>query len=514
MNKHNVFVFGAQVSGESFFGRRAEIDFLAREMNPQSGNKGIAVIGMNRIGKSSLVHKVLEDKFMNRSDMLVVEMNLENASKPRPFWHALVTKLRDATIAKKLNDEEMDRYFDMILNSDTGSEIWFSSIFEVGFRNILRRIKNLGFRLILSIDEFDKASDLFSNELGSFGVIRDCAVLSDYSVTVVVLSRRRLGIIEKESLKGSGSTLEEAFVKYNLKGFSEEDMFEYWGNLTDYDVFSTVDMEETVKRYAGTNPYILNFYAHFMAEAAIAGEEVDVSTVERIHDELRGVHLLSYYEKLLARMKEDGYAEALRGVLCGPIVDISSSDVEKLISWGYLHVEKEGQKEVFCLVCPDYTQYFIENSRDITLPIWSSIMLVEMRFREHMKKVFPKLEDFRYSEVAKSSHWEGQIKHYYPNLKIRVNDSTKTFMGDAESYGKDASLIDVMTLTFIITTIQDHWNRFKQYFENDDLEKWNQKLELIRRARNPFAHSHPEYLTATETNLVQLYCNQILELKQ
>ena len=166
----------------------------------------------------------------------------------------------------------------------------------------------------------------------------------------------------------------------------------------------------------------------------------------------------------------------------------------------------------FCLVCPDFTQYFIAHSQDVSMPVWNSIMNVEIRLRAYMKNVYPWLENFRYSDIDEIDCWQDKIDACHPPLDIHVGDQTRAFMRSADSYGRNVSLLDVLSLSFIIDTILKHWELFGVYFGGNEKKKWEEKLILIKRARNPIAHSHPEYLTSIETNLVQIYCSQILEL--
>ena len=53
MRKTNRFLAGPQVSGDSFFGRRSELDRLGDWMFGAAPCCGLSIVGPHRIGKSS-----------------------------------------------------------------------------------------------------------------------------------------------------------------------------------------------------------------------------------------------------------------------------------------------------------------------------------------------------------------------------------------------------------------------------------------------------------------------------
>jgi hypothetical protein len=85
-------------------------------------------------------------------------------------------------------------------------------------------------------------------------------------------------------------------------------------------------------------------------------------------------------------------------------------------------------------------------------------------------------------------------------------------MRDALKYGRDASIAEVLTLTFQVELIKKHWNQFSRYFGDGNYEEWVRILDLLVRARKPLDHDNPEYLNETENGLVQIYCKKILQL--
>ena len=57
----NIFEVGGQVSGESFIGRKAEIEKFRNEFLNSKKRKVYSVIGLARSGKTSFVKKIFEN---------------------------------------------------------------------------------------------------------------------------------------------------------------------------------------------------------------------------------------------------------------------------------------------------------------------------------------------------------------------------------------------------------------------------------------------------------------------
>ena len=57
----NIFEVGGQVSGESFIGRKAEVEKFRNEFLNSKKRKVYSVIGLARSGKTSFVKKIFEN---------------------------------------------------------------------------------------------------------------------------------------------------------------------------------------------------------------------------------------------------------------------------------------------------------------------------------------------------------------------------------------------------------------------------------------------------------------------
>lgn len=508
MRKENIFKFGGQVSGESFIGRHEALNDVKKLLQSHAGSKGIAVIGMNRIGKTSLIHKIIEEEYRSTENLVLLREDINTKSGANLFWHRLAMDLQDKLREMNIEDECIEKCFCSLFNADVENSLWFSSYLDRNLIKIFYRLNALGYRVILILDEFDRAMKLFKEEPGSLGVIRNLASSAELTVTVITISRRKLFVIE-QSADPSASTLDGVFDKYNLRSFDQDDMQEYWGALTDYEIFADDAMKQQLFQLAGTHPYLLSLFACRMAEKSMAGEIVDAEQIAMIYHTEFDQNIRTYYRTLVERMSADGYAEKLRGILCGFTQGITAADVNSLQVDGYLNVGEEG----YYVISPEFTQYFLEQTNDLYLPAWESIMCVECKLKEMVKAVYPKLDELRYSKVKKMPEWPSKLKKIYPELgldKFKIEDNMKSGI----KYGHDPSIVDVLALPYIIkSVIYPNWGKFQYFFGDAPKKDWMTALDLIVRARTPLAHAHPEYLTERENRLLILYCQQIIELK-
>lgn len=508
MRKENIFKFGGQVSGASFLGRHGPVSEIRKLLRASSGYKGVAIIGMNRIGKTSLIHKLVEEICAETADLVLLREDVNTKSGANLFWHRLAMDLQDALRAKAVEDREIDACFQNLFSASVDSSIWFSSYLDRNLKTVFQRLNTLGFRVMLVLDEFDKAMDLFKEEPGSLGVIRNLASYAEYAVTVITISRRKLHVIE-QSADPSSSTLDGVFDKYYLSAFDSDDMCEYWGALTDYDIFPDDAMKNRLFQLAGTHPYLLSLFANRMVERKFAGERIDADALDRIHAAEYARNIQDYYDTLISRMKEDGYAEKLRGALCGFTYGITGADISSYQFGGYLSVGAQG----YYIISQAFTRYFLEHTKDLYLPVWDSIMNAERRLKAMVRAVYPQLEELRYSALRGQADWPGKVHSLYPEISLSKEIVEKNMRKNMAEYGQDSSIADTLGLKYIVETIiLRNWTKFQGFFGGKPSAEWEASLRLLVRARTPLAHDHPEYLTEAENDLLPVYCQQIMEL--
>lgn len=570
MRKNNIFVVGGQVSGSSFFGRSEELGKLTRQF--RDGNRGRAIIGMNRIGKSSLINQLLQLECHDQQDILLIRHEVKGNGSAQDFWTSFLKMLWEEMERLHIQDSEIDRDMKEILGiretppepepvaavaepvkkkglanllhslfakekRQDGSNVQscaekpvattimrsdfcnhlknvnfqdeFNSRIGKNIEKIMERLGKLNYRVVIILDEFDGARALFKKQSGSLSVIRGLATGANMShVAVYTLSRRTLEMIEKgiaEAHVDSTSTLSGAFDNLRLPGFSDSDMEQFWDALLDYDIFADNELKARIQYYSGNHPYLLSFYGNRIADYALTGKNVTANLIDQIHSREWLQNLKGHYDTWVKRMKEDGYAQDLRGILCGPINGITQATVDGFLDAGYLGNDSEG----FYTISRDFTTYFLTQTTDLTSPIWDVIMTAERFLKQLMVKEYPKLETLRYLDIAGKTGWAAGLRRDYPALRLNEVIVEKGMKRTHDTYGSNPTIIEALMLSYVVDHILAEWALFRKYFHNEAASDWKRDLELIAKARNALAHACPEYLNTYETDTLPASCNKV-----
>lgn len=518
MRKDNFFVVGPEATEEAFIGRKQVIEYLCKRLHQAKNCIGVAIIGLNRVGKTSLLEQILFEEYGNENNVLIVKLRMNDVSNANDFWWEVADKLQQEVEKKGIQDSELDRAFAAI--KDTVSIYtynWYSIYFKNNFDKILKCLHSISWRLVLCLDEFDSAREVFDRS--SLGLIRNMVSLSSWSVTVLVASRRDLGYIER-IVRGSESALEEAFnEKYHLKAFDKDsDMNEYWNALSDYDFFPDESFKQRLLYLTGRQPYLLSIYGYNLAQRAIEGESITIETLDQIYQTEAPKRIYKQYDNWMERIKQDEYLFKLREVLCGPRVTITQADLNSMKEMGYIsdydNAGEDADEYGYYAISPDFTKYFLEKTKGNTIHEWDAIMQAEIVLRCMIKKTYPEIEKLCYHNFSDIDILEKELTHTYPELNSLIRSIYKRWITkDYEEYKKDVSIVDAISLSEEVKFILDNWDKFTQYFGDDKLEKWKFKLELLKRVRNPLAHAHPDFITETERRDLLNYCGDIIRLK-
>lgn len=508
MRQDNIFVAGTGVTGESFFGRRVELARLKQQVCAASGyQKGLSITGPKHIGKSSLVQKLIDEEISMMDRTLLVQITMETSASAANFFYELALLLRQAAAPAAAEDDALREQLDRLTRLDPVSPTRDYTDYTMGLRWVLERLKALSWRLILVIDEFDRAMSLFDQPC-YFGLLRSISSLPSNSLTVILLSRRQTYMIER-CPNEHASIFHGAFDTFPVKEFSEDDLYDFWAALAEYDIFADEPLERALQHYAGAHPYLLSFYGNRMVRRAAAGLPVTAETIAEINRDERA-WFERFYEDLKRRLEDDGHLEKLVGYLLGPSISVTAADAQVLNSMGYLTGQEDGG---CCAFCPDFTEYL--RKLQISLPVWDGIMGAEKVLRGFLRRAYPRLDEFRYSALADVKEWPDRLRRIYPHLSFELNGLVRKMQKNGDGYGQDSTLIDVLELSYTVSLILGSWQDFAAYFSKDgtaELAVWKPRLELIARARTQLAHAHPEYLTEQEKELAQIHCKEVLAL--
>ena len=529
MNINNPFDgYGAIVSGRHFVGRREELLQLNMRVMPKEGFGNLAVVGLPRIGKSSLVWEGI----MSRQNELL-------ADKTIAVWFTASTMRNAAAIHKGLSKRVIEvlekagdsGVLDRILPLNEKLQ-QCSDMQEVedGLREVLRCLKKCDWKVILILDEFDsvkKYMDFFD-----FQFLRDISYIPEYKICLVTTSRMTIKSIESKD--GAVSNLHGTFQTLQLKCFDQPSIDDYWQWSETCWRDSKVQLPVPWKIYkqeaafqVNRHPFLLNIFNSYRFNEQVLKRNLSAEREIDLFNQFSSMEGSLQKEKMENPVGiSSTLLDAAVQLVLGPVYNVTKTDEKKLLLFDFLRVVPKEEKDELlgfsmgpvlpdgsCYACfSNYlTQLFSElHTYDITY--WAEWRETEKALRELIKV---------YVQQRFGDNWETEIVAAYGGRSQRWREEfnkMKSYRDNMVRKSKKASsnLVDYTQASSVFTIfIDSDWNWFHEVLKGKNpyarKDSWESKFNFLAYVRNPQAHNNEEFLTQEEVNTATGYCNEILE---
>lgn len=382
-----------------------------------------------------------------------------------------------------------------------------SKTYRDSLESVFKWITKQEIRVILVVDEFDAASNLFK-ETADFEFLRDLSSNRDIGLSLVLVSRRQLYMIEKKNF--NNSTFHGVVQTYPINGFEEEDLCEFYDTLKNkYNIELNEYSRERLNYYCGQSPYLFSMFAYDIVDDMIAYKKINIDSIYK----RREIDIENYYKSIFACLNNDmidvdgaygevSTVEKLVGVIIGPKISIVENDISILKKMGYLHFKEEMYYSI--------SQHFTNALRKVPLNIdtWTAILSLEKKLKSMVRKQIM----LNYSvELINYDIWTEIFGKIGAEGTLDIYDK---FIADSmNEYKCDVDMLDVCSMDVTVSIIQFFWEEwFSQFFNNDTWDKWKEKLRLCASARNPMAHGHEEFLSTEAKASVNEHCDSIVKL--
>ncbi|WP_220206956.1 Swt1 family HEPN domain-containing protein [Reticulibacter mediterranei] len=490
------------VTGPHFLGRRQDMIKIAGMLvSPEEDEplSNIAVVGIHRIGKSSLVKHVLKtyevDLFVKRR--VPVWINLKNHRNSLAFFsHLIDAALKEINKAQYLDTASIERL--IAYQPDAAS---FELLFPGNIKKFFTEVENAGIHLLFILEEFDYARVLFAKDEQGFESLRQLS--QECGVNYITLSRRTVKHIELQTM--AGSTLDSIFAKHYVTPFNDEDLQQYFGLFAQTPIQITSKMKQQILSYCGGHPYLLGMLG---CELVAASYQEQQPAIEQILDRIQ-TSCDHYFDNVIQRLREDQNINSLFQVIFGPKIDITQKDINELRSYGLIK-ENAAQKSLLgtklapAYICfsESFQAYLDDLGREVKLfPLLGE---TELTLRTLIKKELQKV----YKDL-----WLEDLKKRYPKdfqtyTNIQAKDQDKGKAGTSDN------LLDYTYLGMIFDIIfEKYWPIFRPIFQKDLKNKtyWKQRADLIAEVRNPVMHIRIQNITADVRYRCEEYCQEILQ---
>lgn len=504
---NNIFVVGPEVEGESQIGYNRYLDKFTNILLNTINN--ISITGLKRFGKTSIAKEVISRvKTESEKKVLAIFIDLAKQRSFSDFLVAVRNGLEDEIMGDDLlsgtifNSPIFNRYLERLNSVKPESKTYRDSL-----ESIFKWITKQKIRVILAIDEFDAASDLFK-ETADFEYLRDLSSNRDIGLSLVLISRRQLYMIEKKNF--NNSTFHGVVQTYPINGFEQDDLREFFDTLkTKYNIVLNEYSQDRLKYYCGQSPYLFSMFAYDIVDDKLANKELNIDAIYR----RREIDIENYYKSIFACLNNDmidvegaygevSTVEKLVGVIVGPKISVVANDISVLEKMGYLSAQEDMYYSI--------SQHFTNALRRMPLSIdtWTAILGLEKKLKSMVRKQIMlknnvELIDYdMWIDIFEKIGAAGTLDTYDKFISNLMNE-----------YKCEVDMLDVCSMDVVVSIIQFYWEEwFSSFFNNDSWDKWEHRLRMCASARNPMAHGHEEFLSTEAKASVNEYCDLIIKL--
>ena len=493
VTKNPLSDYGNIITGDRFVGRRSEIaDIQNRVLQENYGN--ISIVGLPRIGKSSLVWKaIIEEKDKSANNNIIIRLNIGEISDSKDFFISLVNEVHYEI--KEISNEVLSLQLENILCSLKQENISSHEI-RRNINRFFKKVKKNNFRLIFVLDEFDSIQRFF--RLEDFQFLREISINPDTRVALVTISRHTIQEIELEN--GFISTLAGIFSVLNLSTFNKEDFSEYWGMLERNGIETDNEFRNSIYYFTGSHPFLMDLFNYEIINHLLINPLINVTNLLSSSSSNLKLSLMNNFDNIITILKEEKILNKAFQILIGPVYNLDQKSIEKLIKFGFI-IKSDDLNRFICFSTFFQEYLFVKQKEFDIWPLWNE---TEREVRELIKH-------FLY--ITYGDKWEIEFLKKYKNMKISLDNLQKQKQRNIKSFGDRASesLIDyTYPLDMFDIFISTDWHIYKDVFIGQKKD-WKEKFFILSKVRNPIAHSNSNFITEDDHNLAVGICNLILE---
>ena len=483
---------GTIVEGNAFVGRQMELrDISERLFGDEFGN--VAIVGIPKVGKSSLMHNALmtkaEELWSNRH-FLVVWYTLKKSSEK-------VSKSEKRTIFLRLVSEvyhflkmhhetelmdSLDEYYDIIKDQNV---VW--SEFEQNILYFFEEVVYSGIRVIYCIDEFDYSKDVLCES--EYELLREISYRNSNKIAIVTTSRR--SIYDIEHYTGGGSNFYGTFENIYLKPFNKDE------HSAQCNMIDNMPQEDIDKLFAthGGHPYL----NALVLKNYISNNNLSDSMYKVNQDVLR------YYTDLFYVMEKDDLADKVDKLYCGYNEGVTEEQEDYIYNcYGIFKEDSDGYIIPYCITFDNVLrQRYRENPFRLTWPeaeraIRKSISyaMTEEYGDDNLQLWVDEIEDFPGLDRSQFSKWKKQMSSEISQYRARAS----------------RNIIDQLYPTDYPFFFRRFWSDYLEPIFGHNLSFWEKNFHFIaNKIRNPEMHSRKNLINPEDQQKATLICQEIIE---
>lgn len=504
-----------------FIGRIAELKRLRNDVffvEPGSYGHCYSLIGLNGIGKTTLIRRLGEEFYERTPEhTFYFPTVLEDGITFWNYWTNLLQRFSEEideeyitslfpqpTMAQKNAIKKIKSVYRLVNSESEKIETdAYRSQLTRNLDDLFRYYKVIGVRIIITIDEFDRAQSIFTN--GQFFQrlfdLTPKGSLTSLDLSIITISRRRVSTIAHHMQEGSN--FEDAFPPLPLKGFNDAELTDYFAT---YEALPCGLLSEEVQKQilylCGRSPGLLMGLRHELE--VIDEPTTDIGWIYAEH----GQFIKNAYSRMITLMEstfadrahQKPLLEVFVQKFIGPAYD-DNFDVELPMLYDFGFVTKGTLKSnIFSmsgvktseigdsmgneLVYEPIAPYFVEYTKQMILPddisnLSGLLIKAEKLIREVIEKEMKSAFSDTWEDII--NRYAGKKDYYLETLQIRAlqNDFSSSSI----------SKLNVISFKEYYYVMNDYWSNFSKYFKSyANKSELFTTMSLLSESRNDSAH--------------------------
>ncbi|GEM_PF-1253805 len=547
-----------------FIGRTEYIENFKKNIffvEEGSYGKCCSLIGPNGIGKTTLIKKMAEMFEQNTpKNAFYFPTQIEGGVDFWGFWANLIEDF-----SEEISDWVLEKRLKEILEADGVTEeiefktrTWVKKIRDTyeffdkhggdisGNKNLINKANNmigdifdrytkLGIRIIITIDEFDRAAKNYkevdsSDEDVIIGdrIFQRLFTLSKKGTTplnlsIVTISRRSVDTIAYNM--DDCSNFADAYPPVTLRGFSNDELDEYFGG---YRTLPCGELNEEQRRgvlyFCGRNPGLL-----MGMKEKIGDWKGDCVDIARIYSE-SGDFIRTSYKRMRKLMKNE-FVDEEKSITAmsiffqhfiGPAyTEGIQNKLDVLYNYGFVTRPYDKQKNLFEMSSPEefnendmvlyepMSLFFVDFLRDVVevdevSALEGIVNTTERKVRFAIKKAMSE---------AYPDNWVELINQEAPNKDGYLDNlRTVALRNHYQERNMTISKLNVIAFHEYKGIIVKYWNIMEKYFSlYNSLDELKSDFDFLNGCRNTSHHLNIELLESDERDVLRTVCERVMK---
>src|ERR1019366_8820197 len=346
---------GSVVTGRRFIGRKQEIGLLSHRVLNPAGYGSVAVVGLPKVGKTTLVHHVFRESERDLAAKGVLSARLETGTFDRwqTLFRAMASDIAEAAVRLERGSRKLAEIAALLQHSVADEQL-----FPL-LTKFFRCARQDGVRSVVILDEFDAARYIFTGADRCFHLLRELASNPEFKIALVIISKRELEDISGMAGHNSNYWANVLTTCY-VRPFNDAEVECFFETLRTAGIeLSTSERAQLLSR-SGTHPMLLDLVGFDVvrrwqeAEPRLIREELDSEFVKLFGQICEVLEVGKRLSKLVQ-------------ILVGPVYDASQMDMDALVRYGVLAKNQEG----FRAFADSFGEYLPLVARTIDVwPLW------------------------------------------------------------------------------------------------------------------------------------------------